>query len=67
MQLLRKLCDGILFFPGVSTYNLILEYYRQLTRWKHSKYLGVPHMSMEDDEYDGYFIPKGTLVIGNVW
>ena len=21
----------------------------------------------DDDEYDGYYIPKGTVVIGNAW
>ena len=71
MLLLRKHCDGILFLLWVSAYDfvtfLILEYYRQLTRLKCSENLGIPHMSSEDDEYDGYFIPKGTLIIGNVW
>jgi hypothetical protein len=28
---------------------------------------GAPHMATEDDEYDGYFIPKGTAVIGAAW
>jgi hypothetical protein len=28
---------------------------------------GIPHRCSSDDEYDGYFIPKGTLVIGNSW
>ncbi|KAJ7586756.1 putative CyP450 monooxygenase [Mycena floridula] len=27
----------------------------------------VPHFSLEDDVYRGYFIPKGSLVIGNSW
>ena len=24
-------------------------------------------MATNDDEYDGYYIPKGTVVIGNAW
>jgi hypothetical protein len=28
---------------------------------------GVPHMSTNDDEYNGFYIPKGTIVIGNAW
>ena len=27
----------------------------------------VVHRVDEDDEYNGYFIPKGTLVSGNIW
>lgn len=29
--------------------------------------VGVPHRLMEDDEYNGYFIPKGTMVMANTW
>lgn len=29
--------------------------------------VGFPHRSTADDEYRGYFIPKGTLVIANGW
>ncbi|EIW84351.1 cytochrome P450 [Coniophora puteana RWD-64-598 SS2] len=28
---------------------------------------GVPHVSVEDDVYEGYFIPKGTIVTANTW
>ena len=28
---------------------------------------GVPHVSTEDDVYEGYFIPKGMTVIANIW
>lgn len=28
---------------------------------------GVPHRVMTDDNYNGYFIPKGSLVIANLW
>lgn len=29
--------------------------------------LGMQHASVEDDWYEGYFIPKGTIMIANVW
>jgi len=29
--------------------------------------LTATHMCTADDEYDGYFIPKGTVVLGNTW
>ncbi|CAE6440744.1 Tabersonine 16-hydroxylase [Rhizoctonia solani AG-1 IB] len=27
----------------------------------------IPHAAMEDDEYKGYHIPRGSIVIGNTW
>ena len=28
---------------------------------------GVPHLSTTDDEYNGFYIPKGAIVFGNAW
>ena len=28
---------------------------------------GLPHMVTRDDEFNGYFIPVGTTVVGNSW
>lgn len=27
---------------------------------------GMPHRLMQDDVYEGMFIPKGSMVIGNI-
>ncbi|KAH9853240.1 cytochrome P450 [Lenzites betulinus] len=40
---------------------------KECIRWRITLPLGIAHHSMEDDEYRGYYIPKGTVVIPNVW
>jgi len=29
--------------------------------------LGVPHRSVQDDVFNGFFIPKGSILISNIW
>jgi len=29
--------------------------------------LSLAHVSTEDDEYNGYLIPKGSIVTSNIW
>ncbi|KAJ7224753.1 cytochrome P450 [Mycena rebaudengoi] len=41
--------------------------YREVMRWKPVLPLGLPHATTEDDVYDGYFIPKGSTVLSNIW
>ncbi|KAH9478084.1 Cytochrome P450 monooxygenase 208 [Psilocybe cubensis] len=41
--------------------------YREVLRWRPPGSVGVPHCSIEDDFYDGYFIPKGSTLLGNIW
>ena len=36
----------------------------EVMRWLPVVPLGVPHRSLEDDEYDDYFIPAGTIMYG---
>ncbi|CAE6406418.1 unnamed protein product [Rhizoctonia solani] len=43
--------------------NLILE----TLRWHPVLPTAVPHVCYEDDVYRGFDIPKGTVLIGNVW
>lgn len=32
-----------------------------------SGYTGGPHCSVKDDIHSGYFIPKGTIILTNLW
>ncbi|KAH6905484.1 cytochrome P450 98A3 [Coprinopsis sp. MPI-PUGE-AT-0042] len=40
---------------------------KELARWHVVTPFTVPHLSREDDEYKGYFIPKGTVILPNAW
>ncbi|TFK92448.1 cytochrome P450 [Polyporus arcularius HHB13444] len=39
---------------------------KELLRWHSVTPLGMPHRAVADDEYKGYFIPKGAWVIANI-
>ncbi|KAF9458994.1 cytochrome P450 [Collybia nuda] len=39
---------------------------QETLRWCPATPLGVPHLSLEDDIYNGMLIPKGSIVIANV-
>ncbi|PPR05069.1 hypothetical protein CVT24_010256 [Panaeolus cyanescens] len=41
--------------------------YREVMRLYPPLPLALPHKTVEDDWYKGYFIPKGTNVSGNIW
>ncbi|KAI9449566.1 cytochrome P450 [Lactarius psammicola] len=40
---------------------------KEVLRWRPVVPLGVPHTATEDGVYEGFFIPKGALVVGNTW
>ncbi|KAK7695653.1 hypothetical protein QCA50_000289 [Cerrena zonata] len=40
---------------------------KEVLRFNPVANLGVPHCTREDDTYAGYYIPKGTVVIANLW
>ncbi|EIN07331.1 cytochrome P450 [Punctularia strigosozonata HHB-11173 SS5] len=40
---------------------------KELIRWQAIVPYGIPHAASEDDDYNGYYIPKGSVVICNIW
>ncbi|KAF8874410.1 putative CyP450 monooxygenase [Infundibulicybe gibba] len=40
---------------------------QEVIRWQNVAPLGLPHRTTREDEYNGYRIPKGTIVIGCSW
>ncbi|KAF8079095.1 cytochrome P450 [Lyophyllum atratum] len=41
--------------------------YREVMRWRPVLPLGIPHAAWDEDIYNGYYIPKGSVVMANIW
>ncbi|KAK7048443.1 cytochrome P450 [Favolaschia claudopus] len=41
--------------------------FREVFRWLPTVPLALPHATKEDDVYEGYYIPAGTMVLPNIW
>ncbi|RPD76141.1 cytochrome P450 [Lentinus tigrinus ALCF2SS1-7] len=50
--------------PRLVYVNAIIK---EALRWHNVIPLCVPHCSLEDDEFHGFFIPKGTVILPNIW
>src|ERR1700733_3345832 len=40
---------------------------KEVLRWHPVGPIGLPHMTTEDDIFNGYLIPKGALILANIW
>ncbi|CEL57076.1 O-methylsterigmatocystin oxidoreductase OS=Aspergillus flavus (strain ATCC 200026 / FGSC A1120 / NRRL 3357 / JCM 12722 / SRRC 167) GN=ordA PE=2 SV=1 [Rhizoctonia solani AG-1 IB] len=40
---------------------------KEVSRWRPVAPLGVPHACAKDDIYRGHSIPKGSVIMGNIW
>ncbi|KAJ3886755.1 cytochrome P450 [Lentinula edodes] len=54
-------------FDDMKQLPYIRAIVKEVLRWQPVTPLAIPHAAMEDDWYEGYFIPKGTVVFPNVW
>ncbi|KEP48556.1 cytochrome P450 family protein [Rhizoctonia solani 123E] len=54
-------------FEDQANLGCIERIIQELLRWYPVAAFGVPHTCFEDDTYKGYHIPKGAIVVGNVW
>ncbi|TBU37381.1 CyP450 monooxygenase [Dichomitus squalens] len=54
-------------FDDQKTLPYIHGIVKECLRWQNVFTLGLPHRLMEEDEYRGYRIPRGSIVHGNIW
>ena len=50
--------------PSLPYVNALIK---ELFRWHPVSIIGLPHRVVDDDEYNGYFIPSGASVFVNMW
>ncbi|KAJ6566447.1 cytochrome P450 [Mycena capillaripes] len=54
-------------FSDEPTLPYLSAIVKEVLRWQNVTPIGVPHRILVDDEYRGYMIPAGSIVIGNTW
>jgi len=40
---------------------------KEVFRWHPVGPMGLPHMTTQDDVFNGYLIPKGAIILANIW
>ncbi|KAJ7244392.1 cytochrome P450 [Mycena haematopus] len=59
--------DRLPTFSDRASLPFVEALFSETLRWGVPVPLSLPHRLMEDDVYRGMFIPKGSLIFGNVW
>ena len=54
-------------YEDVQSLPYIRAIAKECLRWRSVVPLGIPHRVLEDDEYRGFHIPKGAIVLTNIW
>ncbi|KAH6919036.1 cytochrome P450 [Coprinopsis sp. MPI-PUGE-AT-0042] len=54
-------------FTDVDQLHYVQAIVKEATRWHSVVPLSVPHTSRDEDEYNGYRIPAGTIIFTNAW
>ncbi|KAJ6565468.1 cytochrome P450 [Mycena vulgaris] len=66
-ELDRVVGDRLPTYSDQEALPYIAAIVKESLRWELVIPLGVPHRVMQDDVYNGYFIPAGTIMIANQW
>jgi len=54
-------------FDDESSLPFVSALVSEVLRWHPVAPIAVPHRLVVDDVYEGYFLPAGSVVIGNAW
>ena len=59
--------ERLLDHSDVAELPYITAIIKELFRWSPPVPMGASHRLMEDDVYEGMFIPAGTVLFENIW
>ena len=59
--------DRLPDFSDLNDLPYLTAMIKELLRWNAPAPLGTSHTVMEDDVYEGWFIPAGTIFLENIW
>lgn len=54
-------------FDDIDNMQYIRQIVKETLRWRPAVLMGVPHASIADDDVDGFHVPGGSVVFGNIW
>ncbi|CCA71475.1 hypothetical protein PIIN_05414 [Serendipita indica DSM 11827] len=58
--------DRLPRMEDIQNMELLNAVWKESIRWNSPAPLGIPHVNSQDDVWNGYFIPKGSLVHCNI-
>ncbi|EAU82679.2 OrdA protein [Coprinopsis cinerea okayama7 len=65
---ISRVCQGRLPTPDdYKSLPYIEAIIKEILRWGPVAPLGLPHCATRDEIYEGYYIPKGTKILANIW
>ncbi|TDL20089.1 cytochrome P450 [Rickenella mellea] len=59
--------DRLPSYEDRSSLPYIEAIVKEVLRWNPVGPMGLPHVSTDDDVYKGYEIPKGSILMANIW
>jgi cytochrome P450 len=59
--------DRLVTYDDRDSLPYVEAVYREVLRWRPVAPLGVARSTLEEDVYNGYYIPKGATVLINIW
>ena len=60
-------CDRMPTFEDRASLPYLNALLTEVLRWHPVAPIALPHRSINDDDYSGYHIPAGTIVVASVW